>query len=304
VAICAHGDSSKYSADYLRNRGFDAVSLTGGMDAWSELYVPRRVTDEPLIYQINRVARGCFGYVIISEGNAVVIDVSRHTDIVRDLIHTHTATVSYVVDTHLQADHLSGGRFLAEQLGTRYCINSDDADGATYAYTPLSDGEEIAVGRYKLKLIHSPGHTPGSTSLLLDHRILFAGDTIMKTSIGRPDLGGEARNWGLNLHETLFTRFSRLPDETRILPSHSVPGISEDNEGIVQLTLGEARATLDLFQSRDADTFLDLVERSLPENPSRYQDIRKANLGQIQPDEAWQKELEIGKNLCGMEHSS
>ncbi len=304
VTICAHGDSSKYSADYLRERGYEASSLAGGMDAWSELYVPKRVSRSPLVFQINRVARGCLAYLIIGGTEAVVIDTSRHLDTVRGLVREQGARISHVIDTHIHADHISGGRALAEESGAPYHLNPADATGVPYVFSPLRDGEEFSIGSHRLRVIHSPGHTPGSTSLLLDDGMLFTGDTIMKTSIGRPDLGGEARAWGATLYETLFNRLAGLSDHTLILPSHSVPAVAEDEEGLVRISLGEVRAGLDLFQYRDRDEFLRQVENSLPENPERYQEIRKVNLGLIHPDEDKQKELEIGKNLCGMEKAA
>jgi len=304
LTVCAHGDSSKYSAQYLKEHGFNAVSLEGGMDAWSGLYVPKKVSDIPLVFQINRIARGCLGYLIIGGAEAVVIDTSRHLDTVLDLVHAHGARLSRVIDTHIHADHISGGRALAAKTGVPYSINAADAVAVPYAFSPLEDGDTLAIGPHRLRVIHSPGHTPGSTSLLLDDHMLFTGDTIMKTSIGRPDLGGQARAWGRTLYDTLFTRFAELPDRTLILPSHSVPVVAEDAEGLVRITLGEARAGLDLFQYRDRDEFLRQVENSLPENPERYQEIRKVNLGLLHPDENKQKELEIGKNLCGMEKAA
>jgi len=146
LTVCARGDASKYSAEYLREHGFDALSLSGGMEAWSELYVTRKVSEAPLVFQVNRVVRGCLGHVIISEGKAVVIDASRHLDTVHRILATHKAELSRVIDTHLHADHISGGRDLAENLGAQYCINPADAAGVTYAFTTLDDAEEFSIG--------------------------------------------------------------------------------------------------------------------------------------------------------------
>ena len=75
--------------------------------------------------------------------------------------------------------------------------------------------------------------------------------------------------------------------------------MSRTLDGVVSLTLGQARQG-DLYRTKELPAFLDAVRDSIPENPARYQDIRKVNLGVLQADEARQKELEIGKNLCGM----
>ena len=300
VAICAHGDSSRYSAELLRGRGFDAVSLDGGMDAWSELYETHRISERPDVYQIFRVARGCISHLLVSGSEAVVIDAVRHVDRLVGLAYSLNARIVHVLDTQLQADHISGGVEIARRTGAEYHISPDDASPATFSYQPLRDAEVISFGRSSIEVHLSPGHTPGSASFLLDKRFLFTGDTIMKTSIGRPDLGGRAEEWSRLLYDTLFHRYEGLPDDLIILPTHAASLREQDEEGIVRTTLGEARRSSDLYQRKEFPQFLQFVKASLPESPERYQEIRKVNLGMIDPDEAKRKELEIGKNLCGM----
>ena len=134
----------------------------------------------------------------------------------------------------------------------------------------------------------------------VSYPILFTGDTIMVSSIGRPDLGGMVRQWAHLLYDTLFHRYEALADDTVILPSH-IAGLKDaGRNGVAQLTLGSARAARELFHITDEPAFITRIEESLLENPARYQDIRKVNLGLIDPDETRRKELEIGKNLCGM----
>ena len=300
LTVCAHGDSSKYSAELLRERGFRAVSLEGGMDRWSEFYETRKVRSDPDIYQIYRVARGCITHVLISRGEAVVIDAIRHIDRILELAASHAARITRVLDTHLQADHISGGRAIANRTGAVYHLHAADAEGGKVTHLPFQDGEVIRFGSSALKVIHSPGHTPGSTSLLLDDAILFTGDTIMKTSVGRPDLGGMADAWARLLYDTLFKRFAGLADTVTILPTHAASIREQDGEGLVRTSLGKARGEAELYRLRDFAPFLAYIKANLLENPERYQDIRKVNLGNLDPDEAKRKELEIGKNLCGM----
>ena len=300
VAVCAHGDSSKYAADLLKGLGISAVSLRGGMDAWSGFYETHRLAVDPAVYQIFRVARGCLAYLIVSQGAAVVIDVSRHFDRIEDLAASQNVRIDRVFDTHLHADHISGGRELAKKSGAAYCLHPADARGASYPYDPVKDNQGFTFGTGTIDVIHSPGHTPGSTSFLLNKRYLFTGDTVMKTGIGRPDLGGKAREWAAFLYDTLFRRFKGLPDDVIVLPSHAASIREQDAGGIVMTTMGRARKELDLYRIRDEAAFVRYVEANLQENPERYKDIRKVNLGTALFDEAGQKELEIGKNVCGM----
>jgi len=299
IAICAHGGASRYEAEQLREKGFNILSLAGGMDSWSEFYQTRRVARGPDIFQVERVAKGCLSHVIVAGGEAVVIDAVRHLERIKTILLEQEAALKGVIDTHLQADHISGGRQLAEEFQVPYYISPIDAEQAAYRYTPLTDNLTIRAGASRIRAIHSPGHTPGSFSLLLDDRYLFTGDIIMKSGLGRPDLGGMATAWAHLLYRTIFDRFAALPDTLTLLPSHATGIKEEDRQGIVRLTLGDFRRA-EPFNLREEPAFIDYIEASLPENPARYQDIRRVNLGLLEPDEEKRKELEIGKNLCGM----
>ncbi len=299
VIVCAHGGASKYTAELLQEKGFRAVGLEGGMDAWSEFYQVTKIQEAPEIHQVYRVAKGCITHIVIADGEAIVVDPVRHLDRILAVLRQAGARVVAVVDTHLQADHISGGRDLAAQTGAPYWISPEDAKDAAYPYEPLVDGTLFRVGSCRLTAMHSPGHTPGSTSLLLNNRFLLSGDAIMRSSPGRPDLGGRADEWSLLLYDTLFHRFSSLADDVVVLPSHAASMQEMNDDGSVRLTMGEARDH-ELFHTDDKEQFIAKVAASLPENPERYQDIRKVNLGLLDPDEDKRKELEIGKNLCGM----
>lgn len=298
--VCAHGGASKYEAEQLQAKGFAARSLAGGMDAWSILYETSQLAGEPLIYQIYRIAKGCISHVLISGNEAVVIDAVRHVEQIDDILEQHGARLKYVFDTHLQADHVSGGRELAQAAGCPYLISPADAVGAAYPYQPLRDGDQFGFGGSRLTVLHSPGHTPGSTSLLLDDRFLCTGDTVMETTVGRPDLGGKVEEWAELLYDTIHLRLKPLGDEVVILPTHAASVLERDEAGLVKLTMGEARRTLPHFALTDRAAFVAHVKASLLENPERYKEIRQVNLGLLNPEEARLQELEIGRNLCGM----
>lgn len=301
VAICAHGGASKYEAKRLREKGFSILSLDGGMDAWSEFYETHQLAGSPEIHQIVRVAKGCICHVLIDNGEAVIIDAVRHPAPITAVLEQRRARPVAVVDTHLQADHISGGPKLAELYAVPYFISAIDAEQASYSFTPLKEGTEIAFGGKKVVCLPTPGHTPGSVSLLCDRRFLFSGDTIMKSSIGRPDLGGMVKEWAHLLYQTIFKRFAEVPDEILLLPTHAASALREENEkGIISLTMGDFRNS-QAYAIKKEEAFIHFIEESLLENPERYQEIRKVNLGLINPDEDRRKELEIGKNLCGMQ---
>lgn len=299
--VCAHGGASKYSAEVLADNGFKARGLDGGMDAWSVIYDTTALdVTNPAIYQIYRLAKGCITHIIISGKEAVVIDAVRHLEHIKAVIDKHGAKIKYVFDTHLQADHVSGGRELARQAGCEYGIHPLDGVGATYDFLPLEDGLGCRFGGSSMRALHTPGHTPGSTSFLLDERYLFGGDTVMESTVGRPDLGGMVDVWGGLLYNTIHHKLGSLDDAVLVCPTHAASVRERDDKGVVGLTLGKARSILPLFKMIDRDEFMAQIRANLMENPDRYQEIRKANLGIIAPDEKTIGELEIGKNLCGM----
>ena len=300
ITICAHGDSSQYTADMLSERGFKARGLKGGMDLWSEFYEARKVSESPLVYQIYRVAKGCIGHVVTSDGQAAVLDAPRHIENVTRIIDESGAKVVAVLDTHLHADHISGGPALAKKYNAPYYIHQADTKGATYEHRVMHNHDRIKVGGSVIEVLHSPGHTPGSTSFLLDGKILFTGDTVMETSIGRPDLGGMVGSWAGFLYYTLFKRYKGLPDDILVLPAHAASIREQDEQGIVRFTLGWARQKRSLFHITEMGKFKEAIKSTLLENPERYADIRQVNLGVLEADEKKLKELEIGKNLCGM----
>src|ERR1041385_7217522 len=132
--------------------------------------------------------------------------------------------ITHVIDTHVHADHRSGGRLLAERTGARYALHRN-ADVA-FPFLPLDDGQDIELGNTRLKVLHTPGHTPESISLLVsDLRrgpepwFVLTGDTLFVGSVGRPDLPGHERENAAQLHESL-RKIAALPDGIEVYPAH------------------------------------------------------------------------------------
>ena len=304
AVVCAKGGSSAFVASLLTQHGIRARNLQGGMIAWGDLHMTMRVPSPPALglslFQINRVGKRCLSYLIVSNGEAQVIDPARHIDWYMSLAQAQQAQLTRVIDTHLHADHLSGGPALARALGIPYHIRLDDAAGAQFPYHSLADGDRLALGSSVVEIItlHTPGHTPGSTSLLVNERYLLTGDTLFVSSIGRPDLGDKAEEWAQLLYRTLFDRIVGLPDDVLILPAHYSAVGEMRQDGIVATTLGEARQKNPVFQRRTEQQFLEYVLARLPAQPPIYQEIRRANLGRIVLDAEHAIEAELGPNQC------
>lgn len=133
--------------------------------------------------------------------------------------------ITHVIDTHVHADHRSGGPALAKKVGAAYCLHAS-ADVAL-PFEPLSDGQEVALGNTRIKVLHTPGHTPESMCLVVsDLRrgpepwFVLTGDTLFVGAVGRPDLPGHARENAGQLYDSIHDKLLTLPDDVEIHPGH------------------------------------------------------------------------------------
>jgi glyoxylase-like metal-dependent hydrolase (beta-lactamase superfamily II) len=305
LVVCAKQGSSEMVAEMLDEAGFeDVLVLQGGMRAWSEYLKPIKIGDLSnggSIYQFVRVGKGCLSYFIESDGEALIVDSSRSVDSYIDFAKEKNITIKHVVDTHLHADHISGGRLLREKTEAVYHLPSKDAEEVQFAYEPLEEGKDLQVGgaTVRVQSIYSPGHTIGSTSLIVDDKYLLTGDILFVESIGRPDLAGKAGDWADDLRNTLYNTYEQLSDELIVLPAHFSNTSELGDNGAVQAKLG------DLFEKNnglnmDEETFRKAVSENLPPQPNAYQEIRQTNMGKISPEANEQSEMEIGPNRCAI----
>lgn len=300
TVVCAKGGASAFVAEMLSQHGIRARNLRGGMIAWGDLHVTTpiaRPSQSGLTFvQINRVGKRCLSYFIASDGAALVIDPARHIAWYAALAAQHHVQIVRVIDTHLHADHLSGGPALARRLGVPNHICLDDAWGAAFPHAALDDGVRLALGSSIVEVIAM--HTPGSMSLLINGQSLLTGDTLFVDSVGRPDLGGKAEEWAQMLYRTLFERMARLPADVLILPAHYASSAEVDAAGLVGIALGQARAQNPVFRLATEQEFLAYVLEHLPPQPPIYQEIRRANLGRVTLGEEAAVEAELGPNQC------
>jgi glyoxylase-like metal-dependent hydrolase (beta-lactamase superfamily II) len=308
VVLCAQGGSSELIVDMLGEAGIASKNVKGGMVAYGDYLEPARV---PLaaaeaaryeLWQVNRRGKACLSYVIVSGGEAVVVDPSRHAPWYEAFAAERKARIVRVLDTHVHADHVSGGPALAQRLGVPYFAAAGAGFELTHPVAPLSDDQRLQLGgargvSIEVRVISTPGHTPGSTSFLVDGRYLLTGDTLFVASVGRPDLGGLVVEWGEALFDTLKRRLADLPGETCVLPAHygTIAEISAD--GVVSGRLGQLRRTVPELQIASAKAFVDAVRGAVKDPPKAYAEIIKVNLG-AKASEEHISEWELGKNQC------
>jgi glyoxylase-like metal-dependent hydrolase (beta-lactamase superfamily II) len=171
---------------------------------------------------------GCAAYLLGCGGlgKCVVVDAHEEdADAYAAFAESKGMHITHVIDTHVHADHRSGGPTLAKKVGAPYCLH-ESADVAL-AFEPLADGQEIELGNTLVKVLHTPGHTPESISLVVtdlrrgaDPWFVLTGDTLFVGAVGRPDLPGRARENAGELHDSIHAKLLTLPDELEVYPGH------------------------------------------------------------------------------------
>lgn len=162
------------------------------------------------------------------KGKAIAVDVvAGHEDWFVEQASRLNVAITHVIDTHLHADHYSGGRRLAERVGAVYALHESNIGRTGFAFQPLRDGEILHAGNTLVQVLHTPGHTEDSVSLLVtDLRrgttpwFLLTGDTLFVGAVGRPDLAGREQEMAGALWESLHRKLLVLPDDLEIFPAH------------------------------------------------------------------------------------
>src|SRR5688500_2658834 len=171
---------------------------------------------------------GCASYLLgcPAVGRCAVVD-PRADDVETDAAFARDKKmqIAQVIDTHVHADHRSGGVALAKAAGAPYRLY-ETAD-VQVPFTPMRDGEEIDLGNTRVRVVHTPGHSPESVSLVVtdlkrgtEPWFVLTGDTLFVGAVGRPDLPGRARENAAELYRSVHEKLLTLPDALEIHPGH------------------------------------------------------------------------------------
>lgn len=299
VTVCGAGNTSLTAARQLREKGVEAYSLEGGMKAWNFAWDTAEMKlDESLsLLQIRRPAKGCLSYIIGSGDEAAVIDASLDPGVYTDLARENGWTIRYAIDTHLHADFVSRTRDLAEATGAAHLLyHGADTE---FSFTPAEDGQIIKVGNTSLKVLHTPGHTPESISVLIGDNAVFTGDTLFTDGVGRPDLKADreqAMRKAGDLYDSL-QRLLALDKAVRVFPAHVADSV-RIGEPVINSTIGDLSERIELLSLPKGLFVRESVSR-IPPAPSNFRTIsrlnRKGSLDGHRPED-----LEAGANRCAV----
>ena len=300
VTVCGAGKTSREAARQLRMRGVDAYSLTGGLRAWTFAWntaTTRFPGANATVVQVRRTGKGCLSYLVGSAGEALVIDPSLSPEVYEQQAAEHSWTITGVLDTHIHADHLSRARRVADTTGSTLYLPKQDR--VSFEHTPLSDGDTLGVGEAMVEVLHTPGHTPESTTYRLGTGALFTGDTLFLKGVGRPDLDADAqegREKARQLYRSL-QRLGQLPDDTMILPGHASEPVPFNDE-IVAAPLGQVTQQVEALQEPE-ERFVGRVTENVPPTPPNHETVITANTTGDWPT-GDVVDLEAGGNRCAV----
>lgn len=301
IVICAKGARATAGATTLLADGISASVLEGGMSSWAVTYDTVTVSlGGATVVQVRRRGKGCLSYVVAAGEQCAVIDPSTDLDLYLDIAQQLGVTVTHIFDTHLHADHVSGGRLLRERTGAELILNPSDP--FHYDYVALTDQMTVALDEgvhLSVEALRAPGHTEGSTIYRLGDACIFTGDTLFLESVGRPDLADQAEPFARALYRTLHERVLPLPDDILVLPAHWGDAVEVRHGELVTKRLGELRPVLPAL-ALDEESFVAWAVKSVKDRPPNYVEIVRYNAGDSVLTLEDIHEKELGPNRCAI----
>jgi len=232
--------------------------------------------------KIEQIYTGCLAqgaYYIVSNGEAVIIDPLRETQPYIERLEKDGVKLKYIFETHFHADFVSGHVDLSKK--TNASIVYGPTANPEFEAIIAKDGEIFEIGKIKIKVLHTPGHTMESSSFLLidengKEKALFSGDTLFLGDVGRPDLAQKAASMtqeelaGL-LYDSLYQKIMPLGDEIIVYPAHgagSACGKNMQKETVD--TLGNQKKSNYALNQKDKESFIKAVTDGLLTPPAYF----------------------------------
>ncbi len=302
--VCAKEGSAKYVGEILKNNGWEDVAyLLKGIKSWGNLLTPIRVNsgNDYELVQFRRPGKASCSYGLVYGREMMVFDPAKSISYYQKFADDRGCAIVKTFETHRQADYISGSQSLNRATGAAIMAPEQDFKEAVFNYTPVKDGDVFTFsnGGPEVKVLHTPGHTPGSTTYLIDDTYLISGDTVFIYSIGRPDLGGMAAEWSQLLFETMTTKILAWDDTSVVLPGHYMDWQEADDKFVFASPLAEVKKiNADIYGIKDEKEFFEFIKSNMRSQPEEYAKIREINAGLVEIDEEQQDIMDLGKNEC------
>jgi glyoxylase-like metal-dependent hydrolase (beta-lactamase superfamily II) len=302
--VCAKEGSSKFVGEILVNHGFEDVGhMLVGIKAWGNLLSPVRVDtgNGYQLHQFRRPGKASCSYGLVYGKEMMVFDPAKNIAAYQQFADDRGCAITKTFETHRQADYISGSPMLRKAVGAEIMAPEPDFQGARFPYTPVTDGSvyDFNGDGPSVRVIHTPGHTPGSTSYLIGDRYLVTGDTVFILSIGRPDLGGMVEAWSQLLFDTVTEKILKWDRSLQVLPGHYFDWQEANQDLVFAAPLGEViEKNADIYGITEPDRFLAFIKENMRTQPEEYAKIREINAGLLEVDEEEQDIMDLGKNEC------
>jgi hydroxyacylglutathione hydrolase len=243
-----------------------------------------------LFRQILHEDLGCASYLVgdVDAGVAAVVDPQWDIEPYLRLSRLHGVRLAHVIETHNHADHVSGHGRLASATGAE--IHISPLAEAGYPHTPLEDGAVLHLGDVEIEAVHTPGHRPEHTSLLLrdssrgpDPWAVLTGDSLFVGDVARPDLAIEPEAGAREIFTSLKERLLTLPDSVEVWPGH-IGGSSCGSAGMdhkTSSTIGFEREHNRALGFERADDFVDDAVSTLGDRPPNVEHVVAINRGPL-----------------------
>lgn len=298
VTICPHGNRAMVASFALTRAGIDSQTLAGGLAGWNQILKPIYIVQKPKVIQVQKIGKGCLSHVVESNGEAIVIDPLYPSEKYVEIAKEQGFKITKVMDTHQHADHVSAARDLASKANAELYLSK--YEGYDYDANFVGDDDVIPFGKSKIKVIHTPGHTPGSLSYVVDNKYVFTGDILFVESIGRPDLRDKAEEFTEQLYNTLHEKLLNLPDNTLVFPTHHGENAKAVNDAFyATIKASKKLQWLDIPKQE----FIKKVVAITRPRPMNYRKIIAVNKGELELVNSEIPDLEIGPNRCAIDAS-
>jgi hydroxyacylglutathione hydrolase len=224
---------------------------------------------------------GCLAhasYMLASQGEAAVIDPQRDVEIYLQAAEANRVRIRHIFETHLHADFVSGHKELAARTGAQIYIGAQAE--AKFPHVPLQDGFQLHLGKLRIGVLETPGHTPESLCLVItdeekspDPWAILTGDTLFLGDVGRPDLSKRFTPMQLAgmLYDSLHNKILKLEDKVLVYPAHGAGSLCGRNMRADRVsTIGTERLTNYALQIKNKHEFVEQLTNKLPTRPEYF----------------------------------
>jgi len=224
---------------------------------------------------VNKIAHS--SYILAGQKSCAVIDPQRDVDVYIEEAHALGVEITYILQTHLHADFISGHLDLAKKTGAKIYVAK--SAGCQFDHVPLVEGDTIEIENMELSVIETPGHTPEHLCYIVKDKSrgknpigVFVGDTLFVGDVGRPDLfPNMAIDLAGKLYDSLHEKLFKLPDYCEVYPAHGAGSLCGRTMGAKYLTtIGYEREYNPVMQIEDKDAFIKSLTENMPPAPDHF----------------------------------